>query len=243
MNPVAIITSNQNIAQGVYSMTVSGAPLGRAGQFFMLRVPGALDPLLGRPISICEIDAQSGETTFVYQSVGRGTAQFAAILAGQAIEAQGPVRQRLSADGGPRGHPWRRYRLGAHAPARQKSSAQGDPARRIDVYLGFREEAYLMRANLKRYADSVTVNIGGFVTNDVDFTLDATFYACGPAPMLRAAAMAAGAANANLYISLEKHMACGVGACLGCTCQTTNGRKRVCKDGPVFDYREVRDEI
>ena len=241
MNPVAIITSNQNIAQDVYSMTVSGAPLGRAGQFYMLRVPGALDPLLGRPISICEVDAQSGETTFVYQSVGRGTAQFAAMLAGQAIEAQGPYGNGFPLIAG------RAVILGGgigSAPMLQlaKELRAGDPARRIDVYLGYREDAYLV-SELERYADSVTVNIGGFVTNDVDFTLDATFYACGPAPMLRAAAMAAGAANANLYISLEKHMACGVGACLGCTCQTTNGRKRVCKDGPVFDYREVRDEI
>ena len=61
--------------------------------------------------------------------------------------------------------------------------------------------------------------------------------------MLRAAAKAADEANTSLFVSLEKHMACGVGACLGCTCQTEHGRKRVCKDGPVFDYREVRDAI
>ena len=238
---MAKITSNQNIAQGVYRMTVSGAPLGRAGQFFMLRMPGALDPLLGRPISICEIDAQSGETTFVYQSIGRGTAQFAAMIPGQAIEAQGPYGN---------GFPLKAGRavvlcggIGT-APMLQlvKELRACDPGRRIDVYLGFREESYL-ESELERYADSVTVNIGGFVTNDVDFSLDATYYACGPAPMLRAAATAADAADAALYVSLEKHMACGIGACLGCTCQTTGGRKRVCKDGPVFDYREVRDAI
>ena len=89
----------------------------------------------------------------------------------------------------------------------------------------------------------MTLNIGGYVVNDVDFSLAATYYACGPAPMLRAAASAADAANASLFVSLEKHMACGVGACLGCTCQTEHGRKRVCKDGPVFDYREVLHAI
>lgn len=222
-------------------MLVSGAPLGRAGQFFMLRVPGALDPLLGRPISICEIDTVAGETTFVYQTVGRGTAQFAKLLPGQEIEAQGPYGNGFPLKDG------RAVLIGGGigtAPMLQlaKELRASDPARRIDVYLGFREEAYLEQ-EFGRYADSVTLNIGGYVVSDVDFSLDATYYACGPSPMLRAAATAAEAANASLFVSLEKHMACGVGACLGCTCQTTSGRKRVCKDGPVFDYREVRDAI
>jgi len=238
---MAEIIRNETIASGIYRMTVSGAPIGRAGQFFMLRVPGALDPLLGRPISICEIDAKQGETTFVYQTVGRGTAQFARLLVGQQIEVQGPYGNGFPLNGS------RAVLIGGGigtAPMLQlaKELRASDPARAIDVYLGFREEAYLEEA-FEQYADSVTRNIGGYVVNDVDFSLAATYYACGPAPMLRAAATAAEVANANLFVSLEKHMACGVGACLGCTCQTEHGRKRVCKDGPVFDYREVRDAI
>ena len=238
---MAEVIRNEPIASGIYRMTVSGAPLGRAGQFFMLRVSGALDPLLGRPISICEIDASAGTTTFVYQTIGRGTAQFANLLPGQQIETQGPYGNGFSLKSG------RAVLIGGGigtAPMLQlaKELRVSDPARKIDVYLGFREEAYLEK-DFARYADNVTLNIGGYVVKDVDFALDATYYACGPAPMLRAAAEAAAAANANLFVSLEKHMACGVGACLGCTCQTEHGRKRVCKDGPVFDYREVRDAI
>ncbi|MEA4870877.1 MAG: dihydroorotate dehydrogenase electron transfer subunit [Christensenella sp.] len=238
---MAIITSNQPIAKGVYRMRVSGAPLGRAGQFFMLRVPGALDPLLGRPISICEIDDCSGETTFVYQTIGRGTAQFAALLPGQPLEAQGPYGNGFPLQSGTA------VVLGGgigSAPMLQlvRELRADNPERRIDIYLGFREEAYLVDA-FKRYADSIAVNIGGIVTDAVDFSLQATYYACGPSPMLRAAASRADTANAELFVSLEKHMACGVGACLGCTCQTTGGRKRVCKDGPVFHYREVRDGL
>ena len=238
---MAIITSNQQIAQGIYRMRVSGAPLGRAGQFFMLRVPGALEPLLGRPISISEIDAASGETTFVYQAIGRGTAQFTAMLSGQSIEAQGPYGNGFSLESG------NAVVLGGGigaAPMLQlaKELRASDPDRRIDVFLGFREEAYLV-GDFERFSDSVTVNVGGIVTDAVDFSQNATYYACGPSPMLRAAARLADEANANLFVSLEKHMACGVGACLGCTCQTKSGRKRVCKDGPVFDYREVRDGL
>lgn len=238
---MAVIIQNNSIAKGIWRMVVSGAGKSRAGQFFMLRVPGALDPLLGRPISVCETDARTGETTFVYQAIGRGTEQFSHLLPGQQIEAQGPYGNGFSLA---EGHA---VLIGGgigSAPMLQlaKELRASDPARRIDVYLGFREEAYLAE-EFERYADQVTRNIGGYVVNDVDFTLDATYYACGPAPMLRAAVNAADQANASLFVSLEKHMACGVGACLGCTCQTGSGRKRVCKDGPVFDYREVRDGI
>lgn len=238
---MAIIQSNQQIAQGIWRMAISGAPTGRAGQFFMLRVPGAVNLLLGRPISICQSDAGTGETTFVYQTVGRGTAQFATLKPGQEIDAQGPYGNGFSLK---EGHT---VIIGGGigtAPLLQlaKELRVGDPDRRIDVYLGFREESYLENA-FEPYADNVTVKRGGFVTGDVDFSLNAQYYACGPAPMLRAVANAAEKANATLFLSLEKHMACGVGACLGCTCQTNGGRKRICKDGPVFDYREVRDAI
>ena len=219
-------------------MTVSGVTLGRAGQFYLLRVPGALDPLLGRPISIFESNAETGETTFVYQSVGRGTAQFAALLPGQTIDAQGPYGNGFPLE------PGRAFVLGGGigtAPLHQlvKELRSDDPTRQIDVYLGFREEAYCI-ADFEHYASSVSVNLGGIVTRDVDFSLGATFFACGPAPMLRAAAQLAQEQQARLYLSLERHLACGVGACLGCTCQTKSGAKRVCKDGPVFRYEEVQ---
>ena len=235
---MAVIKNNDRIAAGVYRMTLSGAPLGRAGQFYMLRIPGALDPLLGRPISVFESNAEAGELTFLYQSIGRGTAQFSARLPGQSIDAQGPYGNGFPLEPGPA------VVIGGGigtAPLHQlvKELRAADPARRIDAYLGFREEAYGV-ADFERYATSVSVSVGGIVTDGVDFTLGATCYACGPAPMLRAAAGKAEAANAKLFVSLEKRMACGVGACLGCTCQTAGGGKRVCKDGPVFDYREVQ---
>lgn len=238
---MAVIQSNAQIASGVWRMVVSGCAASHAGQFFMLRAPGALDPLLGRPISVCEYDAASGNTTFVYQSIGRGTQQFTSLLASQQIEAQGPYGNGFSLQTG------NAVVIGGgigSAPMLQltKELRASDPARKIDVFLGFRAEAYLTK-EFEAVADSVTLNIGGFVTAEIDFSQSATFYACGPAPMLRAAAAAADEANAALFVSLEKHMACGVGACLGCTCKTQSGRKRVCKDGPVFDYREVRDAI
>lgn len=235
---MAVVCFNQEIARGIYRMTISGAPLGRAGQFFMLRIPGTPDLLLGRPISIYESDAETEETTFVYQPVGHGTALFSSLLPGQTIDAQGPYGNGFPLE------PGRAVVIGGGvgtAPLHQlvKELRAADLRKQIDVFLGFREEAYCV-ADFERFANSVSVNIGGIVTDDVVFSENIVYYACGLPPMLRAASRAAEISNARLYVSLEKHMACGVGACLGCTCETQNGRKRVCKDGPVFNYREVR---
>ncbi len=238
---MAVIAENAQIANGIFRMRVTGAPLGRAGQFYMLRRPDALDPFLGRPISVYEVDADSGETTFVYHTPGRATTMFSAMLPGQALDVQGPYGNGFPLMDG------HAVVIGGGigiAPLYQlvKELRFKEPNRQIDIFLGFKEEAYLAEA-FEAVADSVTVNVGGFVTQDVDFSLDATYYACGPAPMMRAAAQAAREANAKLYVSLEKHMACGVGACLGCTCKTNGGNKRVCKDGPVFFFEEVFDAI
>lgn len=233
---MAVILENARVAQGVYRMRLGDAPMGKAGQFVMLRMPGMLDPFLGRPISL--YDSDENVLTLLYQSAGRGTALFSSLQKGQAMDVQGPYGNgfpilfgdAVIIGGG----------IGS-APLHLLSKAlrEAQPGRNIAVYLGFREEAYLTE-EFAAHADAVHLNIGGFVTEEVDFSRPATYYACGPAPMLRAAAEAARAANARLYISLEKHMACGVGACLGCTCKTTKGSRRVCKDGPVFDYQEVQ---
>ena len=112
------------------------------------------------------------------------------------------------------------------------------PDRKITVHLGFREKAMLTE-EYSAVCDELILNIGGFVTDDVDYTMDATYYACGPTPMMNAAAVKAREANAKLYVSLENRMACGAGACLCCTCKTKSGNKRACKDGPVFPAEEV----
>ncbi len=238
---MAVIVENIRIAEHIYRMRLSAAPMGRAGQFYMLRQPDTLDPFLSRPVSLFDADAQTGELSFLYQTAGRGTELFSRMLPGRELTVQGPCGNGfpiLPGDavliGGGIGT--------APLYLLLKALRETDPNRRIETYLGFREEAYL-KEEFAALSNKVTVNLGGYVIADVDFTRPATYYACGPAPMLRAAAQAAREANAKLYVSLEKHMACGVGACLGCTCKTTAGQKRICKDGPVFPYQEVYDAI
>ena len=85
---MAVIAENVQIAGGIYRMRLTGAPQGNAGQFVMLRIPGVLDPFLGRPISL--FDSEGDELTLIYQLKGRGTAAFAALPVGATIDAQGP---------------------------------------------------------------------------------------------------------------------------------------------------------
>ena len=103
-----------------------------------------------------------------------------------------------------------------------------------------REVFVSMADTFRAVCDELVLNIGGYVTDDVDFDPNGkTYYACGPTPMMAAGAKKAEATGAKFYVSLEERMACGVGACLGCTVKTTQGNRRVCKDGPVFLSSEV----
>ncbi|MDR3085440.1 MAG: dihydroorotate dehydrogenase electron transfer subunit, partial [Christensenellaceae bacterium] len=112
------------------------------------------------------------------------------------------------------------------------------PVRKTEAFLGFSEKPFLVSA-FEAASDHCHVNIGGFVTGDAPFAPKSLHVACGPLPMLRAAQKKAAETGADLDLSLEARMACGAGACLGCSCATVSGNRRVCKDGPVFSAREV----
>ena len=238
---MAVISENIEIAKGIFKMCLRGAPLGEAGQFLMLKQPDSLDPFLARPLSYCDVDKNSGTVTLVYQTIGKGTKAFSKLKQGSLMQAVGPCGRGFPLVSGNAvliggGIGTAPLLLLAHA------LRESQPKRHIKVYLGFREEAYLIK-EFNQYADAVNVDIGGIITDDVDFSQTATYYACGPEPMLKAAALKAEKAGAELYISLEKNMACGVGACFGCTCKTKGGNKQICKDGPVFNALEVRDVL
>lgn len=231
---MALITENTRIAEGIYRMTLCGVPQGRAGQFVEVYLPdGAM--LLPRPISIFDADAE--KTRLVYRTVGRGTALLAGMKAGDALRVSGPLGNGFPIAAGAAAV------IGGGlgvAPLHLlvKTLRQSDPARRIDVFLGYSAEVFLGE-EFEALADALVCDVGGFITDRADFAADAVFYACGPAPMLGAAAQKAKEHGRTLYVSLEKRMACGVGACLGCSVETLHGMRRVCSDGPVFDAAEV----
>lgn len=234
---MAVITQNTRVCEGIYRMRVENTPA-QYGQFYMLKPDlNTLDPLLGRPISV--FDCVDGASEFVYRVAGRGTQLLAQKRAGDEVRAIGPFGngfpvkdEPLVVIGGGIGI--------APLYGLLREHARRFPAQKRTAYLGYSEQVFL-REEFAAACDTLVINQGGFITDDVDFTADGYFCACGPVPMFRAAKKRAEAAGSveRLFLSLENRMACGAGACLGCTCQTLAGNKRVCKDGPVFPASEV----
>lgn len=232
------IISNCEISDGIFKMVVEDKNEIKAGQFYMLKHNGAT--FLPRPISICEKNEDT--ITFVYAIVGRGTKEFSKLEAGDKINLTGPLGNGFNVEdktgtialvcGG----------IGT-APMVEtaKRLKANNPEVKIHVYAGFRDEVYLTE-ELNKYADEVflTTNSGkyghkGFVTEILKPEEYDEVLCCGPEVMMKAVVELCKAKNTKVFVSMEKHMACGVGACLVCTCKTKEGNKRACKDGPVFD--------
>lgn len=233
------IASNRKIADKVYEMRLCG-DVGetKAGQFVEISVPNLY---LRRPLSVC--DSSADALTVVYKVVGKGTEIMSGLAVGEELDVLTGLGNgydlSVSGDrpllvGGGVGVP-PLYKLC------KELTAQG---KRPTVVLGFNtaREAFYESEFIKLGADTRvttvdgTLGLKGFVTdamNGLDYTY---FYACGPKAMF--AALEKVAVTDGEY-SLEERMACGFGACLGCSVPMRDGMKRVCKDGPVFKRSEI----
>ena len=230
------ILSNEQLSRDFFQMKANCPNEARMGQFYMLRAWGPY-PVLSRPVSVFDSD---GETvSFLYKVIGEGTKIFSTLKAGEEIALQGPfggsfpeVSGKIALIGGGVGI------APLYLAARQLKAAS--PNCRVDLYLGFSDQELLTDC-YRRVADSVTVKVGGFITDAVEPSGYDCLMACGPEPMMLALYKKCKkiGAEEKLYISLEKRMACGVGACLACSCGTVDGNKKVCKDGPVFKAKAV----
>ena len=232
------ILSNKLIAKNTWELVLRGDTRGIApGQFVNLKLPGFY---LRRPLSVCDFDA--GALTLIYKVVGHGTEALAALPVGTALDVltglgngydTGPSGPRPLLIGGGAGVP-PLYAL-AKALLREGKA----PA----VILGFnsagevfyREEFRALGLEPAVTTVDGSCGIKGFVTDamDVPYTY---FYTCGPEPMLKAVYQRSVTSG---QFSLEERMGCGFGACMGCTCKTKTGHKRICKDGPVLTKEEL----
>lgn len=234
----AKVISNEEIFKDIYKLVVEDNNEINAGQFYMLKIKG--QTLLPRPISICEKDKDT--LTFLYAVVGSGTIEYTKIKENDEISLTGPLGNGfdLSKDYG-------RVALVAGgigtAPMLELSKRLriNNKKQKIDLYAGFRDDIYLIN-DFKEYVNEVKVstNTGkhghkGFVTDILKVEEYDTVLCCGPEVMMKKVIEMCKEKNVKVYVSMEKHMACGVGACLVCTCKTKDGHKRTCKDGPVFD--------
>ena len=234
------ILSNEALTSSVYRMTLEGdtSAITAPGQFVNIRLEGKF---LRRPISVC--DWEEGKLTLVYKVVGHGTAQMAAMTPGQALDiltglgngydltltGENPVLV-----GGGVGVP-PMYGLAKHL------RALGKP---VQVILGFntKEEIFYEDAfkalGCTVYVTTVDGSYGipGFVTDALKELSYSHFCACGPEPMLKALYRAS---QTSGQMSFEERMGCGFGACMGCSCKTLTGNKRICKEGPVMKKEEI----
>jgi NAD(P)H-flavin reductase len=207
---------------------------------------------LARPISVALWDSAKGTVCFLVALRGKGTAELFEMTAGDKAELTGPLGKswassqfpaRVALVGGGIGVA---PLLGFASELATERDAGSLPYG-FDFFAGFRESMpHLERLVAAAGADEVimTTENGsnrrqGLVTDYFDAAKYAAVYACGPEAMLKAVAAAAKKAHIACFISMERRMACGVGACLGCTVQTIHGNKRCCTDGPVFPADEV----
>ena len=234
------ILTNEALTASVYRMTLAGdtASITAPGQFVNIRLTGKF---LRRPISVC--DCAPGKLTIVYKVVGHGTAQLAAMAPGETLDILTGLGNGYDLSltgaapvliGGGVGVPpmyWLAKQL----------LAQGKP---VQVILGFNtKDEIFFEEEFKALGCDVTVTtadgsygVKGFVTDALKGKAYTHFCACGPEPMLKALYRAT---NTSGQMSFEERMGCGFGACMGCSCKTLTGNKRICKDGPVMKKEEI----
>ena len=251
----AVVLSQERIAEDIYSMWIKtdAASEAKPGQFIsMYTNDGA--KLLPRPISICEIDKSEGSLRVVYRVTGKntGTEAFSRMKAGDIIPVIGPLGngfpyekaegKRVFLMGGGIGVP-PILELAKQMNCEKKQTIMG--YRNAETFL---RDEFEQNGEVYISTEDGSVGTKGNVMDAIrENGLNADMiYACGPTPMLRAIKEYVEANGIECYISLEERMACGIGACLACVCQTKEkdhhsnvNNKRICKDGPVFLSTEV----
>ena len=233
------VESNEKIAKSVYKMVLSGdtSAITRPGQFINIKVP---DKYLRRPISVCDFDADS--VTVIYKVVGEGTKIMSEMEKGISLDVLtglgngfdiGKSGDRPLLIGGGVGVP----------PLYNLAKKLKDEGKTVTVILGFNtsEEVFLKEEFEKIATVYLTTADGsegqkGFVTDAMDGIDYDYIYTCGPQAMLRAVY---DKAKTGGQFSFEERMGCGFGACMGCSCKTKYGAKRICKDGPVLEKEEI----
>ena len=234
------LISNKKIAKNTYEWKLSGdiSDITAPGQFVNIQLDGFY---LRRPISVC--DAEAGALTLIFKAVGEGTEKMAKMLPGAKLDILSGLGNGYDTEksgdtplliGGGAGVP-PMYMLA------KKLIAEG---KKPTVILGFgssdevfyKEEFKALGAEVIVATADGTEGVRGFVTDAMAGLSYSYFYTCGPEPMLKAIYDKSETSGA---FSFEERMGCGFGACMGCSCKTKYGNKRICRDGPVLVKEEI----
>ena len=232
------IKSNEQIAKNVYRMQLGGDTIGiLPGQFVNIRIAGQF---LRRPISVCNIE--EGVLTIIYKVVGVGTEAMSHLPVGTQLDVLTVLGNGY--DLSKAGNAPLLVGGGVGVPPMYMLARQlREIGKNVRVILGFNtKDEVFYEEEFRALGCDVTVTtvdgshgVKGFVTNALDGK-QSYYYTCGPLPMIKALINTLGT---NGQVSMEERMGCGFGACMGCTIQTTQGPKRVCKEGPVFAASEL----
>ena len=238
----SIFTIIENIAltDTVFRMVLEGdtSAITASGQFVNLKLEGLY---LRRPISVCDLEGD--KLTIVYKAVGKGTEQMSHMQAGEKVDILTGLGNgydlTLSGDqpvllGGGVGVP----------PMYLLAKELLKQGKKVSVILGFNTKSEIFyQQEFEKLGCDVTVTTvdgsygtKGFVTTALENMQYSYFYTCGPEPMLKAVYKSS---NTSGQMSFEKRMGCGFGACMGCSCKTITGYKRICKEGPVMKKEEI----
>lgn len=253
----ATLIRSEQIAADIVRMDFAWAGAApQAGQFFIIR-PQRTSVFLGRPISVGfwqgPANGGAGIASFFIAIKGQGTRDLAAMQSGEDAELSGPLGncwldedllETAKADL-PKVDPQKPIALigGGIGIAPLISLAHELHPQSYDFLAGFRSRSWGLKQLHARALILATEDgcegCQGRIPDLMDPSLYSAVYACGPTPMLRAVAESCAKAKVPCLISMERRMACGTGACLGCTIATTRGNRRCCADGPIFDAREI----
>ncbi|MCI5500043.1 MAG: dihydroorotate dehydrogenase electron transfer subunit [Clostridiales bacterium] len=234
------ILKNEMLAPATFRMVLGGdtTAITAPGQFVNIALTGKF---LRRPISVCDWEGEN--LTLIYKVVGQGTAQMSRMVPGESLDLLTGLGNGYNLEksgdkplliGGGAGIP-PLYALA------KKLIAQGKTP---SVILGFnKKDELFLEKEFKALGIPVTVatadgslGVKGFVTDAMPEAGYTYLYTCGPEPMLRAID---GKAASSGQFSFEERMGCGFGACMGCTCKTKYGNKRICREGPVLEREEI----
>ncbi len=234
------IIENRPLTDSVMLMRLKGdtSDITAPGQFVNLKLDGLF---LRRPISVC--DCQGDVLTLIYKVVGKGTEQMKKMKAGEEVDILTGL-----------GNGYNMTKAGDHVllvgggvgvpPMYMLARLLREEGKKVTVILGFNTKNEIFyEEDFKELGCDVRVatadgsyGIKGFVTNALDGIDADYFYTCGPEPMLKALY---NATKISGQFSFEERMGCGFGACMGCSCKTLYGNKRICKDGPVLEKEEI----
>lgn len=251
------LIKKEKLIDGIYKFSVKApeiANIAKAGQFLEIKVSETGEPFLRRPISIFNIDKESGIVEFIFQVKGRGTELLQQKEIGTMIDIMGPLGfgtfniqeyKSVAIIGGG---------IGIYPLYELTKELKGKAS--LNVYLGFRDKSLVTcekefeAIGLNKLV--VTTDDGSykekgfaidFMKKDIEEHKVDMIFACGPLPMLRAIREYAIKENIPCQISLEERMGCGIGACLGCAVKVISGAEprygHVCKEGPVFEAKNV----